>query len=485
LRAAAGACALSVGLLVCSSGGAVAVADTTETGGTSTEAQTGSSTAAKKPPTTIREALIALRDAFATTNTESTPSTSNSPITIVGNQRVNEEEPVEGTTTTTETSTTTDLTNGQGPTTTLTAQTNTTPTTSTLTTGTETTGTEATGVESTSVLSTAVETLTQIAESLTPSTEQVAAPEPSISPTAPTESTEPGESGAAAALAAANKSGSPTATTAAKPPPSLQTALVNPFSDAATTLMRAFGAAGMTLAAAPFSGNPIGDVITAVQILLTGLVNAVGEVAKVPGNLLNLLGFSNADGVRPPVFGNGGSVNRTATTPVGVRLVGNEAQLGTANTVAMDAPLFGNVVSASQFGGISPVSLNQDFATSGLAPVPEGINPAAKSFLDNVVRSVLVPASLTALAAIAVPGIAGLLIVCAAGIRVGYRQAKAGLALKLSGIARFAGSGPMGVVRSGSMISLHPRPSRVAKPQDTAAGRDKTAPAARHLESVA
>ena len=480
MRAAAGACALSVGLLVCSSSGAVAVADQTDSGGSSTETQSGSTTT-NTGPTTIREALATLRDAFAGTG-EANTSTSNSPITIIGNQRVDEEPVVEGTTTTTE-KTVTDLTNGQGPTTTLAAQTNTS------TNGAQehqgVAGTEPTGVEGTSVLSTAVvEALTPILDTLTPSTEQVTAPvEPSITPTKPT--TDPEESGAAAALAAANKSGSPTATTAAKPPPSLQTAVVNPLTGAVTNLVRAFGAAGMTLVSLPISQNPIGDVINAVQMLLTAVVNAVSEVAKVPGNLLNLLGFSDADGVRPPVFGNGGSIDRVATTPVGVRLVGNEAQLPQANTVTVDAPLFGNVVNASEFGGISPVSLNQGFSTSGLAPAPASVSPATKSFLDNVVRSVLVPASLTALAAIAVPGIAGLLIVCAAGIRVGYRQAKAGLALKLSGIARFAGSGPMGVVRSGSMIALHPRSSKLGKTDGMRAGRDKTAATARHLERVA
>jgi hypothetical protein len=483
LRAAAGACALSVGLLVCSAGGAVAVADSTDSSGTSTESQSGSSTATNKGPTTIREALATLRDAFAgdfAGNGDANSSTSTSPTSIIGNQRV-DEVPVEGTTTTTDSSTTTDLTNGQGPTSTLVAQTNST--------GNQTVSTQTSVAEPTSAVSTAVvEALTPIIETLAPSTQQVAAPlDPSLTPTKPIESTEPEESGAAAAVAAAStgKSGSPTATTAAKPPASLQTAVVNPLTGAVTTLVRAFGTAGMTLVSLPVSQNPVGDVINAVQILLTAVVNAVGEVAKVPGNLLSMLGFSDFDGVRPPVFGNGGSVDRATTTPVGARLVGNEAQLPQATAVAMDAPLFGSVVNASEFGGIAPVSLNQDFATSGLAPAPASVNPATKSFLDNVVRSVLVPASLTALAAIAVPGIAGLLIVCAAGIRVGYRQAKAGLALKLSGIARFAGSGPMGVVRSGSMIALHPRTSRLGKTHGTSAGRDKTASAARHLERVA
>jgi hypothetical protein len=84
-----------------------------------------------------------------------------------------------------------------------------------------------------------------------------------------------------------------------------------------------------------------------------------------------------------------------------------------------------------------------------------------------------------------VPGIGGLLIVCAAGIRVGYRQAKAGLALRASGIARFAGPGPMGVVRSGSLIALHSRTPRLGRPHGIRAVREETASAPLLLESVA
>jgi hypothetical protein len=103
---------------------------------------------------------------------------------------------------------------------------------------------------------------------------------------------------------------------------------------------------------------------------------------------------------------------------------------------------------------------------SGTAPLatqvatPTGVLPV----LQHAVRALLVPASLSALAALALPGVGGLLIVCAAGIRIGYRQAKAGWMLRVSGIARFAGSGPLGVVRTGSLIALRPRAVRSVRP---------------------
>jgi hypothetical protein len=68
---------------------------------------------------------------------------------------------------------------------------------------------------------------------------------------------------------------------------------------------------------------------------------------------------------------------------------------------------------------------------------------------------------LTALAALTLPGVGGLLIVCATGVRLGYRQAKAGFALHATAIARFADSGGLGVARSGSLVALRPRPARV------------------------
>ena len=54
----------------------------------------------------------------------------------------------------------------------------------------------------------------------------------------------------------------------------------------------------------------------------------------------------------------------------------------------------------------------------------------------------VLPISLAALAALALPGAGGLTILTAAGVRVGYRQAKAGFAVRAAGIARFARPGP-------------------------------------------
>ena len=79
----------------------------------------------------------------------------------------------------------------------------------------------------------------------------------------------------------------------------------------------------------------------------------------------------------------------------------------------------------------------------------------------------VLPLSLAVLAALALPGAGGLTILTAAGVRIGYRQAKAGFVVQTGDIARFArpGAGPVGVVRSGSVVVLP-----VARPRAVSAG---------------
>ena len=118
-------------------------------------------------------------------------------------------------------------------------------------------------------------------------------------------------------------------------------------------------------------------------------------------------------------------------------------------------------------GDIATTGLPHELPVSGIASAAQNVveQTGLRSFLEHTVSAILVPASLSALAAVALPGVGGLLIICAIGMRFGYRQAKALLAVRRAGIACFAGPGPLGVVRSGSLIALRPRASRVARPQ--------------------
>ena len=103
--------------------------------------------------------------------------------------------------------------------------------------------------------------------------------------------------------------------------------------------------------------------------------------------------------------------------------------------------------------------------SDGLIPV--GVREFFQEAFDEIRQS---PA-LAALLLAALPGLGGLLVLTGAGTRLGYRQAKAGIALRTAGIARFARSGPIGVVRSGSLVHVRPRSSRVVRPGTLGAGR--------------
>ena len=93
--------------------------------------------------------------------------------------------------------------------------------------------------------------------------------------------------------------------------------------------------------------------------------------------------------------------------------------------------------------GVAPldvIALGRVSAVSGMAPVaPDAAFPiGAGSFFRHVLGEMLVPVSLAALAVLALPGAGGLVILTGAGVRVGYRPAKAGVALRTTGIAHFA-----------------------------------------------
>ena len=431
LRIAAGACALSLGLLVCGSG-AAALADGTDPVGSPTGAQAGTiagGQGATEPPTST-----------------------------IGNQRVDEEPGQDVTTPTTSGDT---PTVGEGPTSTVEAQTYSSDEKKDEGTG---KGESKPGDEAGTTPST--ESITPMSESAPPASES------NIAPPAPT----------VPASDASPPAPAPTLAAAPVPPPppvTVTTTVVSPVPNSFATLARALGTVSATLAALPTSKTPVTDVIK----MLNAVADAGVALAQMPSDLYSLLGVP--PGVQRSLIGGGGALH-PARTAENAPLIGPQAsQLPRMPAVPKNAPLFGTVVHASNVGGVATTGLEQALALSGLAPVPAGVKPATRSFLDNVVSSVLAPVSLTALAAIAVPGLGGLLIVCAAGVRIGYRQAKAGLAVRVAGIARFAGPGPLGVVRSGSLITLYPRTARADRLRAARTVRAETADATRQLEKVA
>jgi hypothetical protein len=206
--------------------------------------------------------------------------------------------------------------------------------------------------------------------------------------------------------------------------------------------------------ALPASPTPISDAIATLQDTLTGVTNAVVPLVNLPSDLYTKF-YGPTITATSTVSG---GVNPDVTTPL---LGARAAQPDQA------APIFlagGMALPAD----IAPPETLRDIVTTGLSnqlPVSGIATPARDvvvqsglgSFLEHTVSALFVPASLSALAAVALPGVGGLLIICGLGTRLGYRQAKALLEVRRAGIAVFAGPGPLGVVRAGSLIALHPR----------------------------
>jgi hypothetical protein len=223
----------------------------------------------------------------------------------------------------------------------------------------------------------------------------------------------------------------------------------------------------------PASEDPVGDVITSMQNMLVSMNEAVVPLAQVPGDLYSLLVVAAGT--------DAATVNPVATNSA----TGLSAAAGaglTPPSAPMPPPmppgppgggmsLLGDVIAPATVAGIATAGLSSDLSVSGTAPLAtQGAEPTgALALLENTVRAVLAPASLSALAAFALPGVGGLLIICAAGMRLGYRQAKAAWTVRTTGIARFVRQGPLGVVRSGSLVALHPRTSRGGRPQPSRA----------------
>ena len=230
------------------------------------------------------------------------------------------------------------------------------------------------------------------------------------------------------------------------------------------------GVAPVTDGVAPVTDGvaPGSDVIALMQDMLTSVAGVVVPLTQLQSDLSSfLLGIA---GVEPVVAVLGGGAGRSAAAGASVAsqvalvlpLAGVPGVPVSGNATGI-APLLG--VAPSTFGAMSQVGPASSLP--GMAPsAPSGAIPmGVRSFLRHA-RELPLPlaVSLAALAAAALPGAGGLVILAGAGVRVGYRQAKAGVALRTTGIAHFAAPGPLGVVRSGSLVVVRPRALRVVPP---------------------
>ncbi len=162
---------------------------------------------------------------------------------------------------------------------------------------------------------------------------------------------------------------------------------------------------------------------------------------------------------------------------LGDPLTGNAAGVGTLREMA--ASLFGATTPPPAPDGAISMGvqsflrqIDSELLLSGSVSVVAPVALPGAAGLMILAAAGVLPVSLAALAALALSGAGGLAILTGAGVRVGYRQAKAGFAVRTSGIARFArpGTVPLGVVRSGSLVAVRPRALHVVRTAALRAG---------------
>ena len=230
----------------------------------------------------------------------------------------------------------------------------------------------------------------------------------------------------------------------------------------------------------------VSDVIALIQDMLTSVAGAVAPLLTQLQSALYSFLFGIA-GVQPVVAGLGGDTGLSAAAGASVA---SQRRLVLSLAGILRGPLAGNApavptlarLAASIFGATTQVAPNgaipmgkqsvfRPAYSERLLPGSLSALPGAAGLMILNAAGVL-PVSLAALAALALPGAGGLVILTGAGVRVGYRQAKAGFALRTAGIARFArpGAVPLGVVRSGSLVVVRPRALRVVRLGASSAG---------------
>ncbi|CAA0106096.1 Uncharacterised protein [Mycolicibacterium vanbaalenii] len=206
----------------------------------------------------------------------------------------------------------------------------------------------------------------------------------------------------------------------------------------------------------PFSETPISDVIALLETVMASVSESATAARQLPYDLAALLRVE-VTGTNPVGIA-GHSESRLEILPEGIAPVVDTAAASPLSLPMTSELLFGDLPGQSRSGALTSAAFSAFAASPHSVPSPLAARMGEhQSLIDRAFGALLVPLSLWALATGALPGLAGLIIVFGAGIRVGYRNAKAGFAMRVSGIARFAGSGPLGVVRSGSFIALHNR----------------------------
>ena len=196
---------------------------------------------------------------------------------------------------------------------------------------------------------------------------------------------------------------------------------------------------------------PVTDAVAPVIDAVAPVIDAVAPVPDVAGAVVPLtqLPFDlssfllSTAGVAPVVDGFGGidgdglgiaaGVSGASQVPLVLPLAGTPG-----------APTAGSA--ATGVASLDVMALGGLSLLSGMAPLaPHDVPMGEQSYFQRAWE--FLRASMWALAAVALPGVAGLVIITAVGVRVAYGP-RTGSASRPAGIAHFARRGPLGIVRS-------------------------------------
>ena len=241
-----------------------------------------------------------------------------------------------------------------------------------------------------------------------------------------------------------------------------------------TSLANSVFAVPGVVASLPTSGTPVSDFLASIQNVFNSANDAGASLTALPSDLAGIL-LPGVSGTTPSI---GASTGLSRTTRVPAPSSGTPVWAALPELPGFAVAPSEPVVAAPAAPAVVPM----DIATSGPVGIPVAEAPQASvqepsgksdvlTQVEHAIGAFVATVSLTALAAVALPGLLGLLTTCAAGVRVGYRQAKAASALPHTAISRFVGSGPIGVVRSSSQVEMRSRASRVARPAPVPAER--------------
>jgi hypothetical protein len=162
--------------------------------------------------------------------------------------------------------------------------------------------------------------------------------------------------------------------------------------------------------------TPVSDVIAPGQYMPTSVAGAVVTLTQLPSDLSSLL--LGIAGVAPVEDGSGG-IHRPGLAAAAGGSGASPVPLGLPFAGVSGVPVAGN---AARVAPLDVILLGRVSALSGMAPqAPNGAFPmGAESLFPHVFDELLLIASLWALAAVALPGIGGLVILTAVGVRIQY-----------------------------------------------------------------